>query len=83
MFKNSGFFELAFPLALWIGMAYLVEGQTSWVRSHGGTRSAPQVPKPGAGLASIIRTAQQQGRNALETIKILLRATWAEKISTH
>ncbi len=30
-------------------------------------------------LASVMRTAEQQGRDVVETLKTLLRAAWAEK----
>ena len=33
-------------------------------------------------LASVMRTAQQQGRDVVETLKDLLRASWADKKST-
>jgi len=44
----------------------------------GGSRSAESA-KAWSILASIMRTAEQQGRNVLETIKTLLRAEWAGK----
>ena len=44
----------------------------------GGSRS-PEGARAWAILASVMRTAQQQGRNVLETIKALLRAEWAGK----
>jgi transposase len=42
----------------------------------GGNRSASGA-RAWAILASVMRTAEQQGRNVLETIKTLLRAEWA------
>jgi DNA-directed RNA polymerase beta subunit len=44
----------------------------------GGSRS-DQAAAAWATLASIMRTAEQQGRNVLETIKTLMRAAWAGK----
>lgn|SRR5208282_7063 len=44
----------------------------------GGSRS-PEGARAWAILASVMRTAQQQGREVLETIKTLLRAEWAGK----
>jgi hypothetical protein len=44
----------------------------------GGSRSQAGA-KAWAILASVMRTAEQQGRNVLETLKTLLRAAWAEK----
>ena len=44
----------------------------------GGSRSEAGA-KAWAILASVMRTAEQQGRNVLETIKTLLRAEWAGK----
>ncbi|HXE54842.1 MAG TPA: IS66 family transposase, partial [Tepidisphaeraceae bacterium] len=42
----------------------------------GGSRSASGA-KAWSILASVVRTAEQQGKNVLETIKTLLRAEWA------
>jgi hypothetical protein len=44
----------------------------------GGSRSEAGA-RAWAILASVMRTAQQQGRDVLETLKILLRAAWAGK----
>jgi len=44
----------------------------------GGSRS-PSAARAWAILASVMRTAEQQGRNVVETIKTLLRAEWAGK----
>jgi len=44
----------------------------------GGSRSA-SAAEAWATLASIMRTAEQQGRDVLETIKALLKAAWAGK----
>jgi hypothetical protein len=44
----------------------------------GGNRSA-KAAKAWAILASVMRTAQQQGRDVLETIQTLLKAQWAGK----
>jgi transposase len=44
----------------------------------GGSRSAAGA-KAWSILASVMRTAQQQGRDVLETIKTLLKAEWAGK----
>ena len=44
----------------------------------GGSRSEAGA-KAWAILASVMRTAEQQGRNVLETIKTLLQAEWAGK----
>jgi hypothetical protein len=44
----------------------------------GGSRS-DEGAKAWAILASVMRTAEQQGKNVLETIKTLLRAEWAGK----
>ena len=44
----------------------------------GGSRSA-QGARAWAIVASVMRTAQQQGRDVLDTIKTLLRAEWAGK----
>lgn len=44
----------------------------------GGSRS-PSGAKAWSILASIMRTAQQQGRDVLDTIKTLLKAQWAGK----
>jgi transposase len=47
----------------------------------GGSRSAAGA-QAWATLASVMRTAQQQGRDVVETIKALLRASWAGKKTT-
>jgi transposase len=44
----------------------------------GGSRSESGA-KAWSILASVMRTAEQQGRDVLETLKTLLRAAWAEK----
>ncbi len=44
----------------------------------GGSRSEAGA-KAWAILASVMRTAEQQGRDVLETLKTLLRAAWAGK----
>ena len=44
----------------------------------GGSRSA-QGARAWAILASIMRTAEQQGRDVFETIKALMRAEWSGK----
>jgi len=44
----------------------------------GGSRSESGA-KAWSILASVMRTAQQQGRDVVETLKTLLRAAWAEK----
>ena len=44
----------------------------------GGSRSEARA-RAWAILASVMRTAQQQGRDVLETLKTLLRAAWAGK----
>jgi hypothetical protein len=44
----------------------------------GGSRSA-QGAKAWSILASVMRTAQQQGRDVLDTLKTLLKAEWAGK----
>jgi transposase/cell division protein FtsB len=44
----------------------------------GGSRSESGA-KAWSILASVIRTAEQQGRDVVETLKTLLRAAWAEK----
>jgi hypothetical protein len=44
----------------------------------GGSRSV-QGAKAWAILASVMRTAEQQGRDVVETVKTLLRAEWAGK----
>jgi transposase/regulator of replication initiation timing len=44
----------------------------------GGSRS-PAGARAWAVLASVMRTAQQQGRNVLETLKTLIRAAWIGK----
>jgi len=44
----------------------------------GGSRSDPGA-KAWSILASVMKTAEQQGRNVLETIKTLLRAAWSGK----
>lgn len=44
----------------------------------GGSRST-QAAAAWATLASVMRTAEQQGRDVLETIKTLLKAAWAGK----
>lgn len=44
----------------------------------GGSRSA-EGARAWAILASVMRTAEQQGRNVLETLKTLLRAEWSGK----
>ena len=47
----------------------------------GGSRS-DEAARAWAILASVMRTAEQQGRNVLETIKTLLRAEWSGKEAT-
>jgi hypothetical protein len=44
----------------------------------GGSRSS-EGARAWAILASVMRTAEQQGRDVLDTIKTLLRAEWAGK----
>jgi hypothetical protein len=44
----------------------------------GGSRSAAGA-RAWAIAASVMRTAQQQGRDVLETLKTLLRAEWSGK----
>lgn len=44
----------------------------------GGSRST-EGARAWSILASVMRTAQQQGRDVLETIKTLLKAEWAGK----
>lgn len=44
----------------------------------GGSRSESGA-QAWAILASVMRTAQQQGRDVVDTIKELLRAAWAER----
>ena len=44
----------------------------------GGSRSAAGA-EAWASLASVMRTAEQQGRDVLDTLKTLLKAAWAGK----